>query len=69
MIKNKLRNCYIRKAVILAVFPIMLLLLPSVLGSAMPVPGIPKAVYGSQIDGAQIEILNSKDISGTIKHL
>jgi tetratricopeptide (TPR) repeat protein len=57
MIKNKLTNCYIRKAVILAVFAIMLLLLPAVLGSAIPVPGIPKAVYG-----LQIEIQNSKDI-------
>ena len=57
MVKRKLNYYYVRNDVILALVPIMLLSLSTVLGSLVSLPGIPKAVYGSQI-----EILNSKDI-------
>lgn len=57
MVKSKLNNRYIGNAVILALVPIMLLSLLPVLESSISLPGIPGAVYGSQI-----EILNSKDI-------
>jgi tetratricopeptide (TPR) repeat protein len=58
MIKDKIKNSYIKNSVIVPVLPIVLLSLTTMSGILLSLPGVPTVAYGSQP-----EIPSSKEVT------